>query len=105
VASAKYSWPNTVRVIILRGMQWMRHVGHMRAVRNAYKILVRKAKGRDLLGDVDIGGKIIFQRILRKCCFMLWMLRAVLRIVPVAGSCEHSNEQTFFLTGLTVVVF
>jgi len=97
VASAKYSRPNTVTVIILRGMQWMRHIGHMRAVRNAYKILVRKPKGRDLLGDMDVGGKIIFQRILRKCNFMLWMLLTLLRIVPAAGSCEHSNEQTFFL--------
>jgi hypothetical protein len=99
VVSAKYSWSNTVRVIILRRMQWMRHIGHMRAVRYAYKILVRKPKGRDQLGDMDVCGKIIFQRILRKCSFMLWMLLTLLSIVPVAGSCEHSNEQTFFLTG------
>jgi hypothetical protein len=99
VASAKYSWPNTVRVIILRGMQWMRHIGHMGAIRNADKILVRKPKGRDLFGDMDVGGKIIFQRILRKCSFMLWISLTLLRIVPVADSCEHSNEQTFFLTG------
>lgn len=49
MASANYPWPNTVRVIILRGVQWMRHIGHIAAVRNADKILVRKPKGRDLL--------------------------------------------------------
>jgi len=42
----------------------MRHVGHMRAVRNAYKILVREPKGRDLLLAMDMGGEIIFQHIL-----------------------------------------
>jgi hypothetical protein len=44
----------------------------LRAVRNACKILVRKPKGRDLLGDMDVGGKIIFQRIFKEvqfsCC-------------------------------------
>ena len=60
MTSTKYSLPNTGRVIILKGMQWMRHIGHMRAVGNGYKILVRKPKGRDLLGDMDVGGKIIF---------------------------------------------
>jgi len=86
-------------------MQWMRHIGHMRAVRNAYKILVRKPKGRDLLEEMDVGGKIIFQHILRKCSFMLWTLLTLLNVVPVAVSCEHSNEQTLFVTGWTAIVF
>jgi hypothetical protein len=89
--SAKYSWPNTVRVTILRGMQWMRQIGHMRAVRTAYKILVRKPKGRDLLGDMDVVGKVIFQRILRKYSFMLWMDCSSLhdQLVTCSGESYH----------------
>jgi hypothetical protein len=86
-------------MIILRGMQWIRHIGHMGGVRNVNKILVRNPKVRDLFGDMDVGGKIIFQRILRKCSFMLWILLTLLRIVPVTDSLQHSNEQTFFLAG------
>jgi hypothetical protein len=45
--------------------RWIRHVAHMRHIRNAYKILV-SLKGKDQLGDIDIDGRIMLKLILRK---------------------------------------
>jgi hypothetical protein len=39
-------------------------VAYMGQVRNAYKILVRKPKGRNLLEDLDIEGRIILKSLL-----------------------------------------
>jgi hypothetical protein len=39
-----------VRVIKSRRVRWVGHVAHIREVRNAYKMLVRKPKGKRPLG-------------------------------------------------------
>jgi hypothetical protein len=45
-----YSSPSIVRVIKARRMRWTGHVGHMREMNGAYKILVGKPEGRRPLG-------------------------------------------------------
>jgi hypothetical protein len=37
-------------------MRWVEHAAHMRAMRNAYTVLVGRLKRRDLLEDVGIDG-------------------------------------------------
>jgi hypothetical protein len=44
-----YASPN-IRVIKFKRMRWAGHVACIRALRNAYKILVRKPEGKRLLG-------------------------------------------------------
>jgi hypothetical protein len=41
-----YASPYIIRVIKLRRMRWEGHVARMREMRNAYKILVRKLRGK-----------------------------------------------------------
>jgi hypothetical protein len=41
-----YSSPDIIRVIKLRRMRWARHVARMGEMRNMYKILVGKPKGK-----------------------------------------------------------
>jgi len=41
---------NIIRVIKSRRMKWIGHVGRMGAIRNIYKILVRKPEGKRPLG-------------------------------------------------------
>jgi hypothetical protein len=38
----------------------------MREIRNTYKILVGKLKGRDHFGDIGLAGNIILRRIFKK---------------------------------------
>jgi len=45
-----YSSSNTTRVINSRRMSCAGHVAHMKAMRNAYKTLVRKPEGKRPLG-------------------------------------------------------
>jgi hypothetical protein len=45
-----YSSPNIIRMIKSRRMRWARHVARMGETRNAYRILVRKPKGKRPLG-------------------------------------------------------
>jgi hypothetical protein len=40
------SSPNTIRMIKSRRMRWSGHVARMRAMRNAYRILVGKPEGK-----------------------------------------------------------
>jgi hypothetical protein len=40
-------------------MRWVEHVEHMPNTKNAHKILAKKMKGRDYLGDLDINGTIV----------------------------------------------
>jgi hypothetical protein len=42
------------------------HIAHMSDVINAYKILARTPKVKNHLEDIDIDGKIILERILRR---------------------------------------
>jgi len=41
-----YASPNIIRVIKSRRMIWVGHVVHMGEMKNAYKILVGKSKGK-----------------------------------------------------------
>jgi hypothetical protein len=45
-----YISPNVIRVIKSRSMRWVGYVAHMREMRNAYSILVRKPKEKRPLG-------------------------------------------------------
>jgi hypothetical protein len=45
-----YCSPKIVRVIILRGMGWARHVARMRERLGVYRVLVGKPEGKRLLG-------------------------------------------------------
>jgi len=41
-------------------MRWVEHVARMRAIRNAYKILVGRSEGKRPLEDLAVGeGKVI----------------------------------------------
>jgi hypothetical protein len=56
-----YSLPSIIRLIKTRRMMWAGHVTRMGEERNAYRILVGKAEGKDHLEEQDIGGWIIFR--------------------------------------------
>jgi hypothetical protein len=58
--------PSIIRVINSRATRCAGHVAQIGEVRNAYKIVVKKVKGRDDLEDLGIDGKIILERILGK---------------------------------------
>jgi hypothetical protein len=47
-----YGLPNTIKVIKSRSMRWAGHVVHMGEMRNSYKILVGKPKGKSPLGKL-----------------------------------------------------
>jgi hypothetical protein len=50
-----------------RRLRWVGHKAHMRELRNAYKLLVRKCKGKGSIRRLGTGGRIIILRwILRK---------------------------------------
>jgi hypothetical protein len=49
-------------------------------------------KGRDHLEDLSIDGRIILELILGKYGRKVWTRCIWLRIGPVVGSCEPSNE-------------
>jgi hypothetical protein len=59
-----FSSPNIIRVIKSRRMTRMVHIAHVGKIRNAYKILVGKLRGRDHLEDLSRDVRII--RILEK---------------------------------------
>jgi hypothetical protein len=42
-----------------RRMRWVSHLSHKGKMRNAYNLFVQKLKGRDRLGDLDIGWEVI----------------------------------------------
>jgi hypothetical protein len=58
-----YSSPSIIRMIKSRGMKCAGHVARTGEMRNAYKLTVRKPKGKKYLG-VDI--RMILKLILRK---------------------------------------
>jgi hypothetical protein len=45
-----YASPNIIRMIKSRRMRWGGHISRMGEMKNAYKILVRKAEGKRPLG-------------------------------------------------------
>jgi hypothetical protein len=55
-----------MRMIKSRKMRWAGHVVCMGKIRNAYKILVWKLKGRRNFKDLDVGGRIILKWFLCK---------------------------------------
>jgi hypothetical protein len=61
-----YASPNIVWVIKSRRMRWVDHVACIGGMRNSYKILVRKSKGKKPSEDLGIDGKIILECILEK---------------------------------------
>jgi hypothetical protein len=61
-----YSSHNVIGVIRSSRMRWVGHVAYMGDMRNTYKILVRKLKGKDHLGGRGISGRIILKWILKE---------------------------------------
>jgi hypothetical protein len=53
-------------VIKSRNKRCAEHIARTGETRNAYKILAKNLKGKDYLGDIDVDGRIILKRILRK---------------------------------------
>jgi hypothetical protein len=49
-----------------RMMRWTGHRALMGKIRNTYKIVIEKMKGRDHSEDLDVDGKRILEYILRK---------------------------------------
>jgi hypothetical protein len=61
-----YASPNIVRVNIEKRMRWAGHIARMGAMRNAYRILVGKHKGKSHSEDLRVDGRIILEWILGK---------------------------------------
>jgi hypothetical protein len=61
-------------------MRWMEHIAYMRMMKNAYKILVGKLKGRNLSEDLGIDGRIILKSILGGQGMSMWIRLMLLRI-------------------------
>jgi hypothetical protein len=68
-------------------MKWAGNVARMRQMRNIYKILIRNLKGKYLLEDLGVDGRILLKQILGiGCQSMDWInLKGGSR--QVAGSC------------------
>jgi hypothetical protein len=47
--------------VIKSRLRWAGYVAGMEEVRNAYRILVGKPKGKRSLQDLDVGGRIILE--------------------------------------------
>jgi len=57
-----YCSPNIVWVIKSRRMRWAGHVTRMGEGRGVYRVLVRKLKERDHLGEPGVDGRIFRKR-------------------------------------------
>ena len=55
-----------MRVVKSRRMRWAGHVARMGEGRVVRRVLVEKPKGKRLLGDPDVDGRIILRLIFRK---------------------------------------
>jgi hypothetical protein len=49
-----------------RRVRWLGNIERMRQIRNAYKILVDKSQGWNLLGDLGTGERIILKFVFKK---------------------------------------
>jgi len=67
-----YSSPNILRVIKSRIIRWAGHVARMGEVKGVYRVLVRKPRERDHLGDLGVDGWIIFGWISRRWDVGIW---------------------------------
>jgi len=56
-----YASLNIIRVIKSRRMRWAEHISHIRGMRNAYNILIRKPGKRDHLEYLGEDGRIIWE--------------------------------------------
>jgi hypothetical protein len=65
----------------------------------------RDEKGRDHSEDLDIDGKIILESILGKCGEKVWTGFIWLRMGPVTGSFERSNEASGYIKGGEFLVY
>jgi hypothetical protein len=59
-----YASPNIVRVIVSRKMGWAGHVARMGAMRNTYKIFVRKSEGKRP-PNLGTNGRMILEWVLK----------------------------------------
>jgi hypothetical protein len=59
-----YSSPSIVKIMKSRRMRWAGHLARMGEKLDAYSLLVGKTEGKGPLGRKDVGGWIIFGRIL-----------------------------------------
>jgi hypothetical protein len=63
---ALYSSPNIIRMMKSRRLRWAGHVARMGERNGAYRALVGKHKGRRLLGNPGIDGRIILKWIFER---------------------------------------
>jgi hypothetical protein len=61
-----YSSPNTSQVIKSRRMRWTGHMACMGLIRSVYRRLVGKPEEKKTLGRLDVDGRIILKRIVKK---------------------------------------
>jgi len=57
--------PNIIPMIKSGRMRWAWHVARMVEIRGAYRVLVRRPKGRRPLGRHDIDGRVILKWIFK----------------------------------------
>jgi hypothetical protein len=69
---ALYSTPDIIRVIKPKRLRWVGHLARMRAMRDAYKILVKKPERRKQFEDPKVDGRIILKWISEKWFGRLW---------------------------------
>jgi hypothetical protein len=62
-----YSSSNIIMMIKSRRMRWAGYEARMMEMRNAYKILIGKHKGKRPLGRPKLDGRIILKWILGQC--------------------------------------
>jgi hypothetical protein len=61
-----FSSPNVIKMMKSRRMRWVGHVACMGAKRNAYRFWWESQKERDHQEDLDVGGRIILNWIVKK---------------------------------------
>jgi hypothetical protein len=90
-----YASPYIIRVIKARKMRWAGHVARMRAVTNAYEILVGKPEGKRPLGRPGVDGMIILELFLGKYGGRVWTGFIWFRI----GTSEHGSKLSGSIEG------
>jgi len=72
-------------VIKSRRVRWAGHVMYMGERRGIYRVLVRKLRERDHLGDPDVDGRTILRWIFRKWEVGVWTGWSCLRVGTGGG--------------------